>query len=119
MLLKKTFLFVSATCVLVSAFIACGDDKKEADKTAPAATPAATAKGGASGDTAKTLPASYAVCADCHGADGKGGGYPELKGTTLSEAEFLAIVKTGKPPMGANLVTQAEAKELWNYFKKE
>ena len=118
MVLKKMFLFVSATCLLVSAFMACGDDEKKADKEAPAATPVATSTVG-TGDTAKTLPTSYTVCAGCHGVDGKGGAYPELKGTTLSEADFLAIVKTGTGPMEANLVTQAEAKELWNYFKKE
>ena len=118
MSIKKTLFPLAAIFTLVSAFAACGDDKKGEAK--PTATPVGTVAGG--GGAAKVLPASYdRSCSSCHGADGVGAGsFPALKNTTLTEAVFVGYVKNGKGggTMPAGLVSDAEAKEMLNYFKK-
>lgn len=117
MFLQKTFVAVSASVVLALALAACGDDKDDDKK--PAAAPAPTATATTAPTTAAVLPASYSNCAGCHGADGEGGSYPALKDTELTKAEFVEIVKTGKGIMGANLVPEAQAEAIWEYFRKK
>lgn len=121
MLLKKTFLSAAATLALVSAFVACGDDKKDDDKTTPAATAApTTAPTAATGDTTKTLPDAYSACALCHGDDGTTvvGGSKKLAGTALSETAFVSFAQAGGGSMPAQSISAEDAKKVWEYFKK-
>jgi hypothetical protein len=100
---------------LTTLVVACGDDKDDKKEEATP-TPTATATtGGGTGDEAKVLPAVYAnACAGCHGADGS----VKLKDTTLTEAAFVAVVKDGNSAMQPGLATEAESKQIYNYFKK-
>ena len=87
--MTKTML--AAVAMTATMIVACGGDD---DGSKP----------GSSGDgtQASGLSASFqAVCAKCHGDEGRGQGiYPQIPGTK-DEAAFIAIVRSGRGEMPA------------------
>ena len=58
-------------------------------------------------------------CVRCHGANGKGGEGPKLKGITMSDARITKMIKNGKPgemPAFGDKLKAAQIKAIVAYL---
>jgi len=105
---------------MLASLIGCGSSSSKDDSETPTTTTTPTTGTGTGSSTA--LSSEFkAACSTCHGADGTSTAYEKIKGTTLTEAQFKSVVRSGKgsmPPVSSSSYSDANLSSDYAILKQ-